>query len=153
MKIAIGADHRGYEIGHRLVERLCSLGHDASLVPGVSAEPCDYPIPASRVAHAVADQQAERGILICGTGIGVSIAANKIAGARAALVSDELSAQLSRTHNDANVLCLSGDLLSEPVIDRIVEVFLGTEFEGGRHERRQRQIKAIETGNDPDLVE
>lgn len=153
MKIAIGADHRGFEISHRLVERLCSLGHEASLVPGASAERCDYPIPASRVARSVADHQADRGILICGTGIGVSIAANKIAGVRAALVADELSAQLSRTHNDANVLCLSGDLLSETVIDRIVEVFLSTDFEGGRHERRRRQIEAIETGDDPDLVE
>lgn len=153
MKIAIGADHRGFEIGHRLVDRLSHLGHEAWLVEGVSSERCDYPIPASRVAQAVSRHDAERGILICGTGIGVSIAANKVAGARAALVSDELTAQLSRTHNDANVLCLSGDLLSEQVIDKIVEVFLATEFEGGRHERRRRQIEAIESGQDPCAVE
>jgi ribose 5-phosphate isomerase B len=149
LNIAIGADHRGYEIGRRLSERLRALGHQANLVEGVTSEPCDYPIPASRVAHAVAQRSVERGILICGTGIGVSIAANKVAGVRAALVADELSAQLSRTHNDANVLCLSGDLLSEQLIDRIVEVFLNTTFEGGRHERRRRQIDAIEAGQDP----
>ena len=153
MKIAIGADHRGFDICSRLAERLQLHKHEAYLVPGVTPERCDYPVPASRVASAVASHEAERGILICGTGIGVSIAANKVAGVRAALVSDELSAQLSRTHNDANVLCLSGDLLSEQVIDRIVEVFLGTEFEGGRHERRRRQIEAIEAGQDPGEVE
>ncbi len=153
MKIAIGADHRGFEICSRLAVRLQLHNHEAYLVPGVTPERCDYPVPASRVARAVASHEAERGILICGTGIGVSIAANKVAGVRAALVNDELSAELSRTHNDANVLCLSGDLLSEQVIDRIVEVFLGTEFEGGRHERRRRQIEAIEAGQDPSEVE
>lgn len=149
MKIAIGSDHRGFDIAQHLARRLSNQGHEATLVEGVTGEPCDYPIPAARVAQAVASHQAERGILICGTGIGVSIAANKVAGVRAALVADELSAQLSRTHNDANVLCLSGDLLGEHLIDRIVEMFLKSQFEGGRHERRRLQIEAIEAGKDP----
>ncbi len=152
MKIALGADHRGYDICARLADKLRLQKHEPELVEGFGAERCDYPIPAARVAKAVAEARADVGILVCGTGIGVSIAANKVPGVRAALVSDELSAQLSRTHNDANVLCLSGDLLSEQVIDRIVEVFLATSFEGGRHERRRRQIDAIEAGKDPDSI-
>ena len=93
------------------------------------------------------------GILVCGSGIGMCIAANKVKGVRAALVHDELTAEMSRGHNDANVLCLSADLLGQRLIEKIAEVWLGTAFQGGRHERRVRKIAAIENGQDPAKVE
>ena len=110
---------------------------------------CDYPDVAWVVANAVASAQAERGVLICGTGIGMCIAANKLKGIRAALAQDELSAQLSRTHNDANVLCLSADLIGQTLMKRIVDVWFHTGFDGGRHERRLQKIVKIENGHDP----
>lgn len=149
MRVVLGADHRGYEAIGRLRDRLLSLGHEAALVPGCSDGPCDYPVPAYEVASMVSDGRADRGVLICGTGIGVSIAANKVKGARAALVSDELTASLSRTHNNANIICLSGDLLGYRLIEKLIDVFLTTPFEGGRHERRLQRIEAIERGEDP----
>ncbi|RMD62319.1 MAG: RpiB/LacA/LacB family sugar-phosphate isomerase, partial [Planctomycetota bacterium] len=96
---------------------------------------------------------ADRGVLICGSGIGMCIAANKVKGVRAALVSDELSAEMSRRHNDANVLCLAADLLGDRLIERIVEIWLATPFEGGRHARRVAKIAAIERGEDPRSVQ
>ncbi len=119
----------------------------------LSGEAVDYPVPAQRVGVAVRDGVAERGLLICGTGIGMCIAANKVRGVRAAIVHDELTAQISRTHNDANVLCLSADLLGQRLIEKITEVWLGTAFLGGRHLRRLQEIDAIERGEDPSKVE
>lgn len=144
MKIAIGADHRGTEALKKLAEHLQRDGHDVALHGATDGEPCDYPEPARDVAKCVAGGQADRGVLVCGTGIGMSIAANKVPGVRAALVHDEFTAELSRSHNDANVLCLSADLLGSRLIDKIVETWLRTEFEGGRHARRVDKISDIE---------
>jgi ribose 5-phosphate isomerase B len=110
---------------------------------------CDYPDMAYPVATAVATGDAQRGILICGSGIGMSIAANKVKGVRAALVHDEIGAEMSRRHNDANVLCLAADLLGVRLIERIIGIWLATEFEGGRHARRVSKITAIEQGHNP----
>ena len=104
------------------------------------------------MGKAVAEGRADLGLLICGTGIGMSIAANKIPGVRAAVVHDELTAQISRSHNDANVLCLSADLLGHRLIEQIVETWIKTPFEGGRHARRVHKIEAIERGEDPTTV-
>ena len=119
-------------------------------VPGEKM--CDYPDMAYPVAMAVSSGQAQRGILVCGSGIGMSIAANKIKGVRAALVHDEIGAEMSRRHNDANVLCLPADLLGPRVIERIVHTWLTTDFEGGRHARRVSKIVAIEKGRSPQSV-
>ena len=104
MKIALGADHRGAASAKQLADRLKSLGHEVAIVSSLTGDTCDYPIPAYAVGRAVSGNTAERGLLICGTGIGMCIAANKIKGVRAAVVHDELSAEISRTHNDANIL-------------------------------------------------
>ena len=111
--------------------------------------PCDCPDRAYQVGTLIASGRADRGVLLCGTGIGMSMAANKVAGVRAALVYDELTAQLARSHNDANVMCLSADLLGLRLIEKIVERFITTEFEGGRHARRVEKLSIIERGEDP----
>jgi ribose 5-phosphate isomerase B len=108
------------------------------------SEPVDYPDVAALVARMVADKEVDRGILACGTGLGMCIAANKIPGIRAAPCHDDLTAEMSRRHNDLNVLCLSGDMLGERLIDRMVEIWLNTPFEGGRHSRRVEKIAALE---------
>lgn len=149
MKIALGADHRGIETVRAVAESLEREGHQTEVFGPQGGESCDYPEPAYAVAQAVASGGAERGVLICGTGIGMSIAANKVPGVRAAVVHDELTAQLSRSHNDANVICLSGDLLGRRLIDNLIGLFLRSEFEGGRHARRLRKIGAIEGGRPP----
>lgn len=149
MRIAVGADHRGIETARELAARLEREGHQTTVDGPSNEQSCDYPEPAFAVARRVASGEAERGVLICGTGVGMSIAANKVNGVRAAVVHDELTAQLSRSHNDANVVCLSGDLLGRRLIDKIVSVFLKSEFEGGRHARRLAKITAIEQGEDP----
>ncbi|MEX2217972.1 MAG: ribose 5-phosphate isomerase B [Phycisphaerales bacterium] len=151
MRIAISADHRGLNASRQLVEKLKRDGHEVQIV-GDIAGPIDYPEPAYRVAQAVAGAKADLGLLICGTGVGMSIAANKVKGVRAAVVHDEFTAQISRSHNNANVLCLSADLLGQKLIEKIVEVWLTTPFEGGRHARRVNKIKAIEEGKDPSGV-
>ena len=123
---------------------------DAAVEPTLcSTKTCDYPDMAYPVAVAVAEGRADRGILVCGSGIGMSITANKIRGIRAALVHDELGAEMSRRHNNANILCLAADLLGQSVIERIVQLWLKTEFEGGRHARRVEKIAAIENGQNP----
>ena len=152
MKISLGADHRGEASIKLLADRLTSLGHEVFVQSDCQGTTCDYPERAYGVARQVADGTADRGILICGTGIGMSIAANKIAGARAAVVHDELTAQLSRSHNDANILCLSADLLGHRLIEKITDIWLATPFEGGRHARRVNKISAIEKGLDPASV-
>ncbi len=149
MKIALSADHRGAEAARAVAERLSKNGHESELIGACDDQPCDYPERAFDVATAVADGRADLGVLICGTGIGMSIAANKVPGIRAAVVHDELTAQLSRTHNNANVLCLSADLLGLARIEKIVDAWIDAEFEGGRHQRRIDKIHAIERGEDP----
>lgn len=149
MNIALGADHRGSDAINRLAERLKANGHTVTLHGSVAGETCDYPVAAYEVGHEVAEGRADRGVLICGTGIGMSIAANKVHGVRAAVVNNELTSQLARSHNDANVVCMSADLLGLRLIEQIVERFLTTEHEGGRHARRVERITAIERGGSP----
>ncbi|MBA4028717.1 MAG: ribose 5-phosphate isomerase B [Planctomyces sp.] len=156
MRIALGADHRGHAAAEQTLKRLRQAGHEVDPLSELSGTPCDYPVPAWRVGRAVADGRADRGLLICGTGIGMCIAANKVRGVRAALAHDELTAEIARTHNDANVLCLSADLLGQRLIDQIVDTFLGAQFldahgphGAGRHARRIEMIRAIEDGREP----
>ena len=149
IKIALGCDHRGLMAANALLGHLRPDGHEVELLGETTGRSCDYPDSAWRVCQAVSNGRAERGILLCGTGIGMCIAANKIPGIRAALAPDELSARLSRSHNDANVLCLSADLIGQALVKRIVEAWLSTPFDGGRHQRRLEKIKMIERGADP----
>lgn len=149
MKIAVGSDHRGYESKEQIKNIVIQLGHEAVDFGTTNNNPVDYPDVAYLAARAVVNSEADRAILVCGTGIGMSIAANKVAGIRAALCHDELSAQISRDHNNANVLCISGDLVGEVLLRKIVEVWLSTEFSGGRHKRRVDKISSIEQGKDP----
>lgn len=144
MRIAVGTDHRGYGMRKRLIESLQRLGHEVLDVGSDSPEPVDYPDIAARVAGMVSHGQVDRGILVCGTGLGMCIAANKFRGVRAAPCYDELSAEISRRHNDLNVLCLSGDLMSERLLERVVEIWLNTPFDGGRHARRLEKIRKLE---------
>ncbi len=149
MKVAVGNDHRGFEAKQQIKSIISQLGHEVVDVGSNDDNPVDYPDAAYLAATAVSNKEADRAILACGTGIGMSIAANKVKGVRAALCNDELSARVSRHHNDANVLCLSGDLIGEVLLRKIVEVWLETEFDGGRHQRRINKIMAIEEGKDP----
>lgn len=144
MRIAIGCDHRGFAVKQKLMELLARLKHEVTDVGANTADSVDYPDVACVVAEKVSRGEVDRGILICGTGIGMSIAANKLPGVRAAPCHDDLSAEMSRRHNDLNVLCLSADMLGEKVIDRMVEIWLNTEFEGGRHARRVEKISQLE---------
>ncbi len=149
MKIVVGSDHRGFEIKQHVKAIVTQLGHECIDVGTPNNDPVDYPDTAYLAAKAVSNKEADLAILACGTGIGMSITANKIKGVRAALCHDELSAQISRHHNDANVLCISGDLIGEVLLRKMVEVWLSTDFSGGRHERRVRKIEAIEQGKNP----
>ena len=144
MRISIGSDHRGVEIKAKLVELLGRSQHEVSDEGVHETTSVDYPDVASIVAGKVGRGEVDRGILICGTGIGMCIAANKIPGVRAAPCHDDLTAEMSRRHNDLNVLCLSADMLGERLIDRMVEIWLDTEFEGGRHARRVDKIGELE---------
>ena len=146
MVISIGSDHHGVLIRMKLCDMVRQLGHEVR-DHGPTADDTqavDYPDIAAAVAQEISTGQAERGILICGTGLGMCIAANKFPGVRAAPVTDELTAEMSRRHNDLNVLCLSGDMLSEKMIDHLVEIWIATAFEGGRHARRIDKIINIE---------
>ncbi len=144
MRIAVGTDHRGYDIRAKVIELVERLGHEVQDVGTFSSGAVDYPDIAAQVCAKVGNGEVERGILVCGTGLGMCIAANKFRGIRAAPCHDDLTAELSRRHNDANVLCLSADLLGERLIDRMIELWLTTPFEGGRHARRVEKIAAIE---------
>jgi ribose 5-phosphate isomerase B len=150
MKISIAADHRGLPAKERIVSLLEEMGHDVLDMGTNSSKSCDYPDTGYHASKVVADGKAERGILVCGSGIGMSIVANKVDGVRAALCHDEMSAELSRRHNDANVLCLASDVLGDELIRRIVANWLKTDFEtSGRHQRRVDKIAMIEQGQDP----
>jgi ribose 5-phosphate isomerase B len=152
MRIALGSDHRGDAAAKVLLAHLPSAGYKVVLQHECQGQACDYPDNAYRVATAVRDGIADRGILICGSGIGVSIAANKVHGIRAGLVYDEIAAAMSRSHNDCNVLCLSADTTPTKEMIAIVNIWLKTPFEGGRHERRVKKIQLIERGEDPTRV-
>lgn len=149
MKIAVAGDHRGFSAKERVAMMLAEQGHDVVDMGTNSSRSCDYTDVAYSAGRAVAAGEVQMAVLLCGSGIGMSIAANKIDGVRAALCGDELTAQMARRHNDANVLCLASDLLGEEMMRRIVENWLETEFEGGRHSRRVQKIAMIEQGQDP----
>ena len=145
MKIAIGSDHAGYEEKEVIKQQLEQMGIDYEDVGTNSASTSvDYPDFAARVGHAVTSGEAERGILVCGTGIGVSIAANKIPGIRAALAWNAETAQLARTHNDANILAVGARTTSPETIKEIVNTYLTNQFAGGRHALRIEKITALE---------
>lgn len=144
MRIAIGSDHRGYHLKEKLVEILRSKGHQVDDVGTSATEAVDYPDFAALVARKVSEKSVDRGILICGTGIGMAITANKFPNVRAAPITDEVTAEISRRHNDLNVLCLSADMLSPRSVERMVEIWIDTEFEAGRHSRRVEKIHQIE---------
>jgi ribose 5-phosphate isomerase B len=144
MRIALASDHRGVRVRQRLHEMLLEREVEVIDLGSDNAGSVDYPDYAQQVGELVAKGEVDRGILICGTGLGMCIAANKIPGVRATPVHDDFTAELSRRHNDSNVLCLSADLLGERLIDHIVDVWLKTQFEGGRHARRVEKIRAIE---------
>lgn len=149
MRIALGSDHRGDAAAKLLMAHLAGNGHEVVVQYECHGQACDYPDNAYLVAKAVQQGKADRGILICGSGIGVCIAANKIAGIRAGLVYDEIAANMSRSHNDCNVLCLSADSSPTKELMTITDIFLKTNFEGGRHLRRVKKIELIERGEDP----
>lgn len=146
MRIAVGSDHRGLDVKAKLLPVLSRFGHEPVDCGAHDTQSVDYPDVAGDVARRVASGAADRGILICGTGIGMAIAANKVPGVRAATCHDDLTAEMCRRHNDVNVLCLAADLLGEPLIDRMVEIWLKTQFEGGRHGRRVEKIGQLEQG-------
>ncbi len=147
MKLAIASDHRGFEAKQRLLPVLKSQGHEVRDFGTDSASACDYPDFALPVGRSVASGESEIGILMDGSGIGMSVAANKIKGVRAALVHDEFTARRAREHNHCNVLCLGTDLLSEEHIRNIVEIFLTTPFGDGRHRQRVEKIARLEKTN------
>ncbi len=148
MRIAIGSDHRGYHLKEKLISVLRAKGHEVDDVGTCAPDSVDYPDFAVLVARKISEQIVDRGILICGSGIGMAITANKFPGVRAAPCTDEITAEISRLHNDLNVLCLSADMLSPRVVDRMVEIWLNTEFEGGRHARRVQKILDMEKNMD-----
>jgi ribose 5-phosphate isomerase B len=156
MKVAIGADHRGYRAKTVIKALLGEMGADVLDFGTDSAKPVDYPDPAYAAAQAVQSRKCDLGILFCGTGIGMSITANKVNGIRAAVCHDELTAEMARRHNDANVLCLPADLVGDALMRRIVEVYLRTVYEGGRHEVRVQKIVQIEkaqrNGHEPEKL-
>ena len=144
MKIAIGCDHGGFELKQAVIKFLEANGYEYKDYGTYDTQSCDYPDIAIPVAEAVAAGEFDRGILICGTGIGIGIAANKVKGIRAACCSDYFSAKYTRMHNDANVLCLGARVIGVGAALELVDVFLNTEFEGGRHQRRVDQIMELE---------
>lgn len=144
MKIAVGSDHRGYALKERIAALLEDLGHETVDLGTGSAESVDYPDFAFPVAEKVASGEVERGILVCGSGIGMSIAANKVKGVRAALCRTVDDARMTRKHNDSNVLTLSEKSIEYPEIDELIEVWLDTEYEGERHQRRLDKITDYE---------
>jgi ribose 5-phosphate isomerase B len=148
MKIALGADHAGYQLKDQIKQHLEQQGISVQDEGTFSAESVDYPDFARSVAHDVSEQRADLGILVCGSGIGMAITANKVDGIRAANVSTEYEAQMSREHNNANVLALGARIINVDEAFRIVDKWLATQFAGGRHERRVEKIMAIEKEED-----
>jgi len=144
MKIIVGADHAGFTHKQALAAALKKAGHSVDDAGTDSTDSVDYPDFAARVAHAVADAEAERGILICGTGIGMCMAANKVPGVRAAVVTDAYTAEMSRRHNDANVLCMGARVQSVEKMEELARIFLESPFEGGRHAGRVDKIMRLD---------
>lgn len=142
MKIAVGSDHAGFELKEKLAEYLKERGFEVLDMGTDSSLSCDYPDYAQKVAEAIVHKEAQMGLLVCGTGIGMSIAANKIRGIRAAVLSDEFSAEATRSHNDANILCLGARVVDEDRAKRLLDIFLDTPF--SKEEKHMRRISKIE---------
>ncbi|MDI3298822.1 MAG: ribose 5-phosphate isomerase B [Bacillota bacterium] len=148
MRVALGADHGGFRLKQAIRTWLEQAGHEVLDFGTDSEEACDYPDVARPAAEAVARGEAERAILVCGTGIGMSITANKVPGVRAALCHDAYTARLAREHNDANVLCLGGRVLGPGVAQEVVEIWMSTAFAGGRHARRVAKVDELDAGRE-----
>ena len=146
MKVAVGNDHRGVSVKMRVVGLLAELGHEVHDLGTPGPASVDYPDFAIPVAEEVSTGTADRGVLVCATGHGMCITANKVSGVRAVNCRDVVDAELSRRHNDANVLCVAADLLGEDQIERMIRAWLVTDFEGGRHTRRKEKVSAYEKG-------
>ena len=144
MKLAMGADHGGYSLKEILKKHLVEAGHEVLALGTHATSSCNYPDYAAKVAYAVADREADLGILVCGTGIGMSIAANKVKGIRAAAVSDCFTAQATREHNDSNIICLGERIVGPGLAMRIVDTWLEASFQGGRHQVRVDMISELE---------
>lgn len=147
VRLHIGSDHAGFPLKEAVKAHLSEAGHAVTDVGAYSEDSVDYPPIAASVGAAVASGEADFGILVCGTGLGMAIAANKVTGVRAVQVNDAAFAEMSRRHNDANVVTLAGRSISADTAFQIVDAFLGTEFESGRHQRRVDQISDIENGS------
>ncbi len=144
MKISIACDHGAFDLKERLKAHLAEQGHEVVDCGTSSLDSCDYPDFARPAAQMVADGTCDKGVVLCTTGIGVSITANKVRGVRCALCHDPLSAEMTRRHNDANVLAMGAQIIGGNLAERILDVFLSTEFEGGRHQRRVDKIMETE---------
>lgn len=144
MKIAIGCDHGGLEHKNAIIAHLKERGFEVVNFGTDTLDSVDYPDIAVKVCNAVVNHECERGILVCGTGIGMSIAANKVKGIRAAALSDHFSAKYTRLHNDANILCLGGRVIGIGTALELTDIFTDTEYEGGRHQKRLDKIAALE---------
>ena len=144
MKIALGSDHAGFKLKTLLAEKLKNDGHDVLDLGTYSLDPVDYPDFGEAVGKSVANGEADFGVACCGTGIGISIAANKVKGIRAAVVHDVTSAMLAREHNNANIICFGARLLGESVALDALDAFISADFEGGRHERRIAKLTALD---------
>lgn len=144
MKISLGCDHGAFTLKEHIKDYLTQKGHEVVDCGTYSADSCDYPVFAQAAAQRVSSGECERGIVMCTTGIGISISANKVKGVRCALCSEPYSAEMTRRHNDANMLAMGAGLIGQNMADRIVDTFLSTEFEGGRHQRRVDRMMDIE---------
>ncbi len=144
MKVAIGCDHAGLTLKNAVIEHLKQRGFEINDCGTYDSASCHYPVFAQKVAEAVTSGDAEKGILVCGTGVGMSMAANKIKGIRAACVSDCFSAEATRAHNDANIVCFGQRVVGEGLAFKIVDTFLGTKFEGGRHQIRIDMVNELD---------
>lgn len=147
MKIAIGNDHTAVKLKHHIQDYLRKKGYETVNVGTDSEERCDYPIYGKKVADFVANGTCDRGILICGTGVGISLAANKVQGIRAVVCSEPYTARLSRQHNNTNIIAFGTRVIGESMAEMIVDEFLSAEYEGGRHQKRIDMISAIEQGD------
>lgn len=149
MKIAIGSDHAGYQLKAFLTEYIQSQGHHCENLGGFAPERIDYPVAGERVARAVASGEYDKGVLICGSGVGISIAANKVPGIRTVVCSEPYSAKMAREHNDANILAMGERVVGQELAAMILDAFLQAEFEGGRHAKRVALITEIENRSKP----
>ncbi len=148
MKLALACDHGAYELKESIKKHLTEKGLEFTDYGCYSKESVDYPVFAFKAAKAVADQECDLGIICCTTGLGVSMAANKVKGVRAAVCTNEMLAEMTRRHNNANVICMGQNVVSPELANQLVDIFISTEFEGGRHERRVNLLTDIENGKE-----